>query len=140
MKKILVAVDGSDQSKRAARLAADIALRFGASLTLMHVIPPLLVPPDAYGLDLGPMAVEQEKLADKLLREAESSLGEPGLEIHRELVHGPPAEMLAEAAKKGGADLIAIGSHGHNAAARVLLGSVSDRLTHIAEKPTLIVR
>jgi nucleotide-binding universal stress UspA family protein len=140
MKKILVAVDGSDESKRAARQGADIAVRFGAKLTLLHVIAPLLVPPDAYGLDLGSIAANQESDAEKLLREAEAFLEEPGIEIQRQVAHGPPAEMIHRVAVAGGADLVVVGSRGRNAAARVLLGSVSDRLVHISSQPILVVR
>ncbi len=140
MKKILVAVDGSDPSQRAAKLAAEMAARFGASITLMHVIPPLLIPPDAYGYDVGAMLGDQEKAAEKLLREAETRLEAPGVKLGRAFAHGPPAETVAKLAMDDGYDLVVVGSRGRNAAARVLLGSVSDRLAHICDKPVLIVR
>lgn len=141
MKKILVAIDGSDESQRAAKLALEMAVRFGAGLTLVHVIPPLLIPPDAYGFDVGSMMADQEKGAEKLLRAAADRLDAPS-SVHPERVfaHGPPAETIAKIADKEGYELVIVGSRGRNAAARVLLGSVSDRLAHVCEKPLLIVR
>ena len=70
MKRILVAIDGSDPSLKAARLAADIALRFGARLTLVHVVPKLLLPPDVYGLTLAEVEKEHRAYAEKLLQKA----------------------------------------------------------------------
>jgi nucleotide-binding universal stress UspA family protein len=140
MKKILVAVDGSDESQRAAKMAADVAGRFGCTLTLIHVIPPLLIPPDTYGFDVGSLLGDQEKAAEKLLRTAADRLEAGSLHVERIFAHGPPAETVARIADKEAFDLVVVGSRGRNAAARVLLGSVSDRLAHICEKPILIVR
>ncbi|MHB8418091.1 MAG: universal stress protein [Myxococcales bacterium] len=140
MKKILVAIDGSEASQRAATLALELAVPFGASLTLFYAIPPLLVPPDAYGLDVGSILADQEKAAQALLSAAAGRLEAPNVRVGRVFAHGPPAETVAEAAKKEAFDLVVVGSRGRNAAARVLLGSVSDRLAHICERPILIVR
>jgi nucleotide-binding universal stress UspA family protein len=140
MKKILVAVDGSDESRRAARLGADIAVRFGAQLTLMNVVPPLLMPPDALGFDEAAYEKGQGQAAAKLLSETETELEEPGVRVEHVVAHGAPAETLAQFARKDAVDLVVIGSRGRGSVARVLLGSVSDRLAHICERPILIVR
>ena len=140
MKQILVAVDGSAESQRAARMGSDIAVRFGARLTLMNVIPPLLGPADNIGFDMTAYMTGQKLAADKLLRDTEAKLEEPGIEIEHAVAGGPPAEALAMEAKRRAVDLIVIGSRGRGSVARVLLGSVSDRLAHICERPILIVR
>ncbi len=139
MKRILVAVDGSEASLKAARMAADIALRFGARMTLAYVIPRLLLPPDVYGLTLAEVEREQRTHADKLVAEALARLGEPGVQVETAVLSGSPAETLAEAAAAPDVDLVALGSRGRGAVARVLLGSVSDRLVHISPKPVLVV-
>lgn len=139
MKRILVGVDGSEASQRAARLGADIALRFGARLTLAYVVAPMLLPPDAYGLTTTDVAQEHERYASKLLESAAERLAEPGLEIDTIVLVGPPAERLAEAASAPDVSLVAVGSRGHGAMARVLLGSVSDRLLRICARPVLVV-
>ena len=139
MKRILVAVDGSEASLKAARMAVDIALRFGARLTLAYVIPRLLLPPDVYGLTLAEVEREQRTHADKLVAEALARLGEPGVQAETSVLSGSPAETLAEAAAAPDVDLVVLGSRGRGAVARVLLGSVSDRLIHISPKPVLVV-
>jgi nucleotide-binding universal stress UspA family protein len=138
MKRILVGVDGSEASGRASQLAAEIALRFGARLTLAYVIEPLLLPPDAYGLTAAGVEQQHEAFARKLLASAITGLGEPGLEVDTTLLIGSPAEKLAEAAGAPDVGLVVVGSRGRGAVARVLLGSVSDRLVHVSPKPVLI--
>jgi nucleotide-binding universal stress UspA family protein len=140
MKRILVAVDGSDASIKAAHMAADIALRFGAKLTLAHVVPKLLLPPDVYGLTIAEVEKEHRAYADRLLEKAVASLDEPGIDVTTVVLYGSPAEAIAEEAAASDIGMIVVGSRGHGAVARVFLGSVSDRLVHIGPKPVLVVR
>ncbi len=139
MKRILVAVDGSESSLKAARMAADIALRFGAELSLVNVVPKLLLPPDVYGLTIAEVEKEHRAYADRLLEKAVAALEEPGLEIATTVLYGSPAEAIAEEGAASDIDMIVVGSRGHGAVARVFLGSVSDRLVHISPKPVLVV-
>ena len=140
MKRILVAVDGSDASIKAARMAADIAVRFGSKLTLAHVVPKLLLPPDVYGLTIAEVEKEHRAYADRLLEKAVASLDEAGLDVTTTVLYGSPAEALAEEAASGDIGMIVVGNRGHGAVARMFLGSISDRLVHIAPKPVLVVR
>ncbi len=140
MKRILVAIDGSDPSLKAARMAADIALRFGARLSLVHVVPKLLLPPDVYGLTLAEVEKEHRAYAEKLLQKAVSFLAEPGVDTSSTILYGSPAESIAEEAAAEDVSLVVVGSRGHGAVARLLLGSVSDRIVHISPKPVLVVR
>jgi len=139
MKRILVAIDGSEPAARGARLAADIAGRFGARLTLLYVVPRLLLPPDVYGLTVEEVEREHRAHADSILERALISLGGAGVEIDSQVLSGSPAETLAEAAAAPDVSLVVVGSRGQGAVARVLLGSVSDRLVHVCPKPILVV-
>lgn len=139
MKRILVAIDGSDPSLKAARMAADIALRFGAQLTLVHVVPKLLLPPDVYGLTLAEVEKEHRAYAEGLLAKAVSFLAEPGVDTSSTILYGSPAESIAEEAAVPDVGLVVVGSRGHGAVARMFLGSVSDRIVHISPKPVLVV-
>jgi nucleotide-binding universal stress UspA family protein len=139
MKRILVAIDGSDPSLKAARMAADIALRFGAQLTLVHVVPKLLLPPDVYGLTLAEVEREHRAYAEKLLQKAIAFLAEPGVDTTSTILYGSPAESIAEEAAAGDVGMVVVGSRGHGAVARMFLGSVSDRIVHISPKPVLVV-
>jgi nucleotide-binding universal stress UspA family protein len=139
MKRILVAIDGSDPSLKAARMAADIALRFGAQLTLVHVVPKLLLPPDVYGLTLAEVEKEHRAYAEKLLQKAVSFLAEPGVDTTSTILYGSPAESIAEEAAAPDVGMVVVGSRGHGSVARMFLGSVSDRIVHISPKPVLVV-
>jgi nucleotide-binding universal stress UspA family protein len=139
MKRILVAVDGSDAAHKAARMAAEVAVRFGSKLTLAYVIPRLLLPPDVYGLTLAEVEREQRSFADKLVGEAMAKLGDAGVEVETVVLSGSPAESLAELAAAPDVDMVVVGSRGRGSVARVFLGSVSDRLVHISPKPVLVV-
>ncbi|MFO0580737.1 MAG: universal stress protein [Anaeromyxobacteraceae bacterium] len=139
MKRILVAIDGSDPAQKAARMAADIALRFGAKLTLVHVVPKLLLPPDVYGLTIAEVEKEHRAYADRLLEKAVSSLDESGLEISTAVLYGSPAEAIAEEGAASDVGMIVVGSRGNGAVARMFLGSTSDRLVHISPRPVLVV-
>lgn len=140
MKRILVGVDGSEPSMKAAQLAAEIAIRFGARVTLAYVVPRLLLPPDAYGLTVADVEQEHRVFGEKLLAHALTRLGESGVQVDTVVLNGPPAEGLAESAQAIGVDLVVVGSRGRGAVARMLLGSVTDRLVHICPKPVLVVR
>jgi nucleotide-binding universal stress UspA family protein len=140
MKRILVGVDGSEPSMKAAQLAAEIAIRFGARVTLAYVVPRLLLPPDAYGLTVADVEQEHRVFGEKLLAHALTRLEESGVQVDTVVLTGPPAEGLAESAQAIDVDLVAVGSRGRGAVARMLLGSVSDRLVHICPKPVLVVR
>jgi nucleotide-binding universal stress UspA family protein len=139
MKTVLVAVDGSEPSLKAVRWAADVALKFGASLKLVHVIPKVVLPPDVYGLKLTDLEREHRAYAKTILEKAIAMLAEPGLEVRTSILDGSPAECIAEEAAAADVGMVVVGSRGHGAVARVLLGSVSDRLVHISPKPVLVV-
>jgi len=139
MKLVWVGIDGSGASQKAARMAAEIAGRFGAELTLAYVVPRLLLPPDAYGLTVAEVEAEHRSHADEVVRAARAALGPAGTAARAEVLYGPPAETLAEGAAAAGADLLVVGSRGHGAVARVLLGSTSDRVVHVSALPVLVV-
>lgn len=139
IQRVLVAVDGSDPSLKAVRMAAEIAQRFGAKLTLVHVVPRLLLPPDVYGLTIATVEREHRTYAEGVLERAVVAVNAPGMEASTEVLFGSPAECIAEKAAAPDVGMVVLGSRGHGAVARVFLGSVSDRLVHICTKPVLVV-
>jgi nucleotide-binding universal stress UspA family protein len=140
MKKVIVAIDGSEPSYRAAGVAAEIASKCGARLTLTHVLNPLWIPPENYGLNLQAIKDAHLKEATKFVDQAQEKIRSTGLQVDRVILDGVPPDTLAEYAKEEGFDLVAVGSRGQNPISRVLLGSFSGRLAHICEVPLLIVR
>ena len=139
IQRVLAPVDGSDPSLKAVRMAAEMARRFGAKLTLVHVVPRLLLPPDVYGLTIATVEKEHRAYAEGVLEGARAALDGQGLEISTCVLFGPPAECIAEEAAAADVGLVVVGSRGHGAVARMFLGSVSDRLVHICTKAVLVV-
>ena len=140
MRKILVGVDGSDESRDAARFAARIAQATDSALELAYVLPVVV--------DTGPdavlnLAVWQQHLTEKariVLDEMAEGVPRPNTPVETSLLEGHPAEALAEEAKRSDISMVIVGHRGRGAAARVLLGSVADRLMQICPKPVLVAR
>ncbi len=139
MKRVLVAVDGSESSLKAVRMAAEVAGRFQARLTLVHVVPRLLLPPDVYGLTIATVGKEHRAYADGVLSKARAVLEDEALDVSTTVLFGAPAEAIAEEAAADDVSMVVVGSRGHGAVARMFVGSVSDRLVHISPKSVLVV-
>jgi nucleotide-binding universal stress UspA family protein len=138
MRNVLVGVDGSAESERAAHLASSIARATGRGLVFSHVLPTLGALPAP--LELGSGQREREAQAWRDLDSLCQREAVWGCDLQTELLVGSAAEMLAERAGEDDVDLVVVGHRGRSAAARVLLGSVADRLMQICAKSVLIVR
>jgi nucleotide-binding universal stress UspA family protein len=136
--KILVAYDGSAEADRVLDWAADLARgAAGSSVTVISV---------AVTLDAAPPIVDAVDPHDSVavhraeLDRAIASLAAKGIAAEPQLKAGKPAEEILDAADAGGFDLIVVGSRGKGAAARFLMGSVSERVVRHASRPVLVVR
>lgn len=142
-KKILVALDFSEPSARALRLAHELARAAGAALEVVHVHPELY---DGRGNpELGlpwPSAGQEERYLRFLeheLRTAVNNTIGTELEVHIEVTHGDPVKRLLAMVQQRGADLLCVGSTGKGGVQRVLLGSVSQSLLRASTIPVLVV-
>jgi nucleotide-binding universal stress UspA family protein len=135
MQKIVVGYDGSDQSKRALDRAAALG-RSGASVTVVTGVAVGLHGPRSMG------ALDEEELAEhrRLVDAARDHLKGQGIDAQAVEGEGDPADVILEAAKDLGADLVVVGSRGLNAAQRLVLGSVSTKIVHEAPCDVLVVR
>ena len=137
---ILVGVDGSSESRKAADFAAQIAKATGSAIELAHVLP-VIADTSPYANVL--IQPEQSKRTDHAhLMLHDMSRGLPGMLEPAEtlLLEGSPAYRLADEARRPDIWLVVVGHRGRGAVQRVLLGSVADRLTQICPKPVIIVR
>jgi nucleotide-binding universal stress UspA family protein len=141
--KVLVPVDGSPSSLKAARAAAEIARKFGSKVTVIHAVylPASVIGAGAAGTLAGETALEAlEEAATEILRSACETLGLPGEQVKQEVLHGHPAEAICRWAEEGKYDLIVMGHRGLSAIRAFFAGSVSDKVSHHAPCPVLIVR
>jgi nucleotide-binding universal stress UspA family protein len=139
MRKILLATDGSPSAREAVACGLRLARAQGASVTLLHVLPPM----DWTRLDRGgsvhPIPDELRVSEEFALYEA-AQLGDThGVDVRIELVAGDPVDEIVAYADSADVDLIVIGSRGRGAVASSLLGSVSHSVLHEARRPVLVV-
>jgi nucleotide-binding universal stress UspA family protein len=136
IERILVAVDGSEQSNKAVRLAATIAKCMGAELTLMHVVEMNEVPSlMAEAEDKGGEAQGRAALSDSV----EIALGE-GVQAKTVLRRGHAAGQILRFALEYQPQMIFTGSRGRGGATAMLMGSVSRKVTEGSKIPVTIVR
>jgi len=140
MKRILVGVDGSPESRKAAELAARIASSTQSGLDLAHVLPDIAY--EAPGMAALPRQeqVERTDWAHLMLSEMSASVPSPLTPVETSLLEGSPAYRLAEEAKRDEIWLVVVGHRGRGAVQRVLLGSTADRLVQVCPKPVMVVR
>jgi nucleotide-binding universal stress UspA family protein len=145
-KRILVAIDGSPQSDKAAeeavRLAAQSGTKLRGHLYAVLVLPSIKTPSFTDFFPSKPPTEEsdwQEK-RDRLFYVVEKSASEADVSLEALVLYGDPAEELIHFAREKGCDVIVIGSSGKGVVKRTLLGSVSTRVALHAPCSVYIVR
>ena len=138
--QILVPVDGSERSTEALTYAIETFP--DATITALHVL--------EYGMgDLGtfsgmtgdlPDDEAAEAQASEVLEEAERLGEKHGVDVEGERGQGRPERVIVKYVEEDGYDLVVIGSHGRDGVARVLLGSVAEKVVRRSPVPTLVVR
>ena len=147
--KVLLPTDGSETADKAIAFSARLLGNTSCKVTLLSVVeepaysafwsdgliaPEVLMPPPEE------MREELDKRAEEMLAESARPLREAGLEATPMIRFGNSAAEILQEAEEGGYDMIVMGSHGRGALGGFLLGSVSNRVTHHATCPVLIVR
>ena len=138
VRRIIVGLDGSEGSTRALNWSLTLARDLGADLIAVHAYPAVLpgAPPMSFLVDDGQIRKELATLMDDEwtvpLRKAEIP--------HRSIVEaGSPSDVLMRVADRENADLIVVGSRGRGGFSGLLLGSVSQQVTHYAHQPVVVV-
>lgn len=145
IKKILVPVDGSVHSKKALEFACELAKKFESELHLLHVVqPPISTQTMAVGGSAVTTEVSREDLEEIGRNMIEAAMqitsNHDCTKVETHIEAGPPAQHILDAAKKHDADLIVMGSRGLSDIAGLLLGSVSHKVTHLAECSCVTIR
>lgn len=148
-RKILIGIDDSRQSEKAAAYGFALAKSLGAAVGLVEVVEPIVIAPVNSGLAgggmdmLSPMPTieimdAQEESAKTVMHRFVAMYGEE-YQITKFLESGDAATVLIDTAIKFNADLIVVGSHGRSGFNRLLTGSVAEDVSRHSEIPVLVV-
>ncbi|WP_018122033.1 universal stress protein [Wohlfahrtiimonas chitiniclastica] len=137
-KKILLAIDGSENSLRAAAEAAKLAKADAdAVVEIVYVTVP---PKTAREILLEPSKEEQEKVRNAKIQPVEKILDDAAVQHKTSIITGEAAPAIVQHSKTAGADIIVIGSRGLNAVQKFVLGGVSNDVVQKATVPVLLVK
>jgi nucleotide-binding universal stress UspA family protein len=137
--RILVAVDNSQQSERAAQAACALAKLSGGAVHLIHI----RERQDVIGKSGGSFDVEYAEEAQALIERSEATFKAAGVQVTSKVVHAPVghvADEIVKASKDNDSDTIVMGSHGRSVLGAVVLGSNAYKVVHLADRAVLIVR
>ncbi len=141
VKKILVPTDFSEPSNEALQTAVGFARVFGAGIELVHVfVEPAYVLPPPVEMATFPFDMTQVLMRLETALEAQRDrVREAGIPVEMTTLQGRAAPEIVAHAKKVGADLIVMGTHGRSGFQHALLGSVAERVVHHSPCPVLVV-
>jgi nucleotide-binding universal stress UspA family protein len=135
-KNILVATDFGEAARHAGDVACELAAKFGAKLTLLHV---WTVPTPAYAEMITlPLDRIQRAAEEAMATEAQRLRAKFG-ELRTIVVPGVAWRAIIEAAQEEGFDLVVIGTHGRKGMPRLFLGSVAEKVVRASPVPVLTV-
>jgi nucleotide-binding universal stress UspA family protein len=133
MKKILVAYDGGEPSRKACALAIELATKMSVPVTIVSVVPLHYIGQPMPPAD-DPRAHAQE------LDEARAMFAAAGLEVQVLQPVGDPAKEIEWVADQGGFDTIVMGSRHLDAVSRAITGSVSEHVATHANATVVVAR
>jgi nucleotide-binding universal stress UspA family protein len=136
-KSIVLALDGSEGAKRGIPIAVELAKAGEAKIVIAHVEERMATKGRA------PLEVDEDEIQAELramVKDFAAEGIEASLEMGDVMAGGAgTAHAIADIAERSKADLIVTGTRGHSPVAGLLVGSVTQRLLHIAKQPILVV-
>lgn len=145
--RILVAVDGSDSSKKALLESVKLADESNAHLLIVHVVEENFVYHTGPGFDFGALVAVVKAEGQRILDSAKNLIttSHPSINVETKLVElkifqGRIAEAIADEAHTWTADLIVLGTHGRRGVSRFFLGSVAENTVRLTATPVLLIK
>lgn len=139
VRNILVPLDFSDASVDALRHAKELALTYGAQITLLHAVEEVVYP-SAYGIEPanlpGPQVID--RVEKNLANLARSEIGYEHVVVQAKVGYAP--STILDHAEANEVDLVVIATHGRTGLERMLLGSVAERVVRRAPAPVFVVK
>jgi nucleotide-binding universal stress UspA family protein len=141
-KRILIATDGSDKSRKAAEEGVELAKALEADVIALNVINEVVIASAVRQLGSDKKEVEDKlKVAGQKAVDAIKKMGEDvGVKVETIVRTGAPANVVIDVGTNNNADLIVMGSHGESGATKLLIGSVVQKVLYWATIPVLVVR
>jgi len=143
MRKILIAYDGSDNSRRAVQHVVELARETGLSPQI-HVVnvqhEPIIYGEYVTAAMLDELSLGLTRKAQTVLDEASAALQAGGLSCETHPLLGNVAEQIGDAVKRLGCDTVVMGTRGLGSFTGLLLGSVANRVIHEVSVPVLLVK
>jgi nucleotide-binding universal stress UspA family protein len=141
LKKILVPIDFSAQSRKAMQYGLSFAKQFNAEVLLLHVVEltPLPAPPLMVVQDEATQAGVHESTAKELAAWRDEISSQAAVKASVRNGISPHAEIV-NAATEGNMDLIILGTQGRAGLAHLLIGSTAERVVRHAPCPVMVVR
>ncbi len=143
IQKVLVPIDGSEESVKAVRLAAEIAPRQGWSVVVLHVLERPPVPDFTFPPDVATQAMNELRCyGHRILDEAVALLREANVEVTSELVEGSAPETIIERIDREPCGMVILGSTGlgRGKLSSLIFGSVAEQVIRGVHVPALIVK
>lgn len=138
--KILLAVDDSPHSEKAAKTGFDLAQKLNAEVGLVYAVE-IIVPvsePYAPVMPTIDFTTIQNESANKTLTQLALKYGE-GKNVVQFHPQGTPKEEILATAYNWGADIIVMGTHGRTGFGHLILGSISEYIIRHSKIPVLVV-
>jgi nucleotide-binding universal stress UspA family protein len=135
MAAIVVGYDGSACGEAALEAALELGPPLGDEVTVVFGY----APPGLWGGEIADHEEAIEELGEKVLSKARRQASGRGVEIGEELIAKRGVEALIEAADARDARLIVVGSFGESALKGIILGSTTNKLLHLTDRPVLVV-
>jgi nucleotide-binding universal stress UspA family protein len=149
LRAVVLAVDGSPHSRRAAAFAARLTPPAGGLVTVVSVVEPVrppsmtFLPASIRGRLAGEAAELERARLEAGRRWAEAAVRtveKGGWRAQASVRTGVPLAEILQAVKEARVDLLVLGARGTGGLARVLLGSVADGAIRLATVPVLVVK
>jgi nucleotide-binding universal stress UspA family protein len=141
LKRLLVPLDGSPQAEQILPHACALAGLMQAELALIQAAELALASTELYGSEFDSSFQERvQARAQRYLDGVAASLRAEGFNVSTKVVLGWPAQHILEDARDYEVDAIALATHGHGGMARLMLGSVSDKIVRGATASVLLYR
>ncbi|MFB6099431.1 MAG: universal stress protein, partial [Salinibacter sp.] len=139
VRNILVPIDFSEASMGALRHAKELALTYGAQITLLHAVEEVVYP-SAYGIEPanlpGPRVID--RVEKNLAELARSEIGYEHVMVEANVGYAP--STILDYTEENEVDLVVIATHGRTGLERMLLGSVAERVVRRSPAPVFTVK